>query len=92
MTSAEIKAAIESQFPGTIVEREHLADNQVELKGDQWLDMATFLKNDPNLSFDQLECLTGVDTGEEGPLETRYNLHSMAVSYTHLTLPTIYSV
>ncbi len=77
MTSAEIKAAIECQFPGTIVEREHLADNQVELKGDQWLDMATFLKNDPNLSFDQLECLTGVDTGEEGPLETRYNLHSM---------------
>ncbi len=52
MTSAEIKAAIESQFSGTIVEREDLADHQVELKGDQWLDIATFLKNDPNLSFD----------------------------------------
>ena len=77
MISAEIKAAIESQYPGTIVKREDLADHQVELKGDQWLDIATFLKEDPNLSFDQLECLTGVDTGEQGPLETRYNLHSM---------------
>lgn len=29
MTSAEIKAAIESQFPGTIVENKELADRQV---------------------------------------------------------------
>ena len=77
MTSAEIKAAIESQFPGTIVENKELADRQVELIDDQWLDVATFMKNDPNLSFDQLECITGIDTGEEGPLQTRYNLHSM---------------
>ncbi|GIS47521.1 MAG: hypothetical protein Ct9H90mP20_1910 [Candidatus Neomarinimicrobiota bacterium] len=24
------------------------------------------MKEDPKLSFDQLECITGVDTGEEG--------------------------
>ena len=77
MTPAEIKTAIESQFPGSVLENEDLAENQVELKGEQWLEMATFLKNDPNLCFDQLECITGIDTGEEGPLQTRYNLHSM---------------
>ena len=77
MTPAEIKTAIESQFPGSVLENEDLAENQVELKGEQWLEMATFMKNDPNLSFDQLECITGIDTGEAGPLQTRYNFHSM---------------
>ena len=77
MTPAEIKTAIESQFPGSVLENEDLAENQVELKGEQWLEMATFMKNDPNLCFDQLECITGIDTGEAGPLQTRYNFHSM---------------
>jgi NADH-quinone oxidoreductase subunit C len=77
MTLAEIKVAIESLFPGTILENEELADHQVEFKGDQWLEVATFMKNDPDLSFDQLECITGFDTGVEGSLQTRYNFHSM---------------
>ena len=77
MTPAEIKTAIESQFPGSVLENEDLAENQVELKGEQWFEMATFIKNDPNLCLDQLECITGIDTGEAGPLQTRYNFHSM---------------
>ena len=81
MTSAEIKAVIMDQFPGSVIEREDLAEKQVELKADQWFDIATFLKEDPNLSFDQLECITGIDLGEEASLQTRYNLHSM--EYRH---------
>ena len=30
-----------------------------------------------DLSFDQLECITGIDTGDGGNLQSRYNLHSM---------------
>ena len=81
MTSAEIKAVIMDQFPGSDIESEDLAEKQVELKADQWFDIATFLKEDPNLSFDQLECITGIDLGEEASLQTRYNLHSM--EYRH---------
>ena len=81
MTSAEIKAVIIDQFPGSVIENEDLADKQVELKADQWFDIATFMKEDPNLSFDQLECITGIDLGVEASLQTRYNLHSM--EYRH---------
>lgn len=81
MTSAEIKAVIMDQFPGSVIESEDLAEKQVELKADQWFDIATFLKEDPNLAFDQLECITGIDLGEEASLQTRYNLHSM--EYRH---------
>ena len=77
MKIAEIKAAILDQFPGSVLESEDLAKNQLELKADQWFEIATFMKEDPNLSFDQLECITGIDLGEEASLQSRYNFHSM---------------
>ena len=33
MTFAEIKATIEKQYPGSVLENEGLGDHQVELKG-----------------------------------------------------------
>ena len=77
MTSIEIKEALKNQFGKSVMENDELPENQVEVKGEEWLDIATFMKNDPKLSFDQLECITGIDTGEEGPLQSHYNLHSM---------------
>ena len=77
MNTAEIKAAIMDQFPGSVLESEDLGESQVELKADQWFEIATFIKENPNLSFDQLECITGIDLGEEASLQTRYNFHSM---------------
>ena len=77
MTPIEIKETLDREFPGSVIDNEELAENQLELKPDQWLEIATFLKNEPGLSFDQLECVTGIDTGEDGPLQSRYNLHSM---------------
>ena len=44
MTSAEIKAVLEHQFPAAMVENEDLTEKQVELKGNQWLEIATFIK------------------------------------------------
>ena len=77
MTPTEIKETLDQQFPGSVIDNEELAESQIELKPDQWLEIATYLKNDPGFSFDQLECVTGIDTGEDGPLQSRYNLHSM---------------
>ena len=77
MTPTEIKETLDQQFPGSVIDNEELAESQIELKPDQWLEIATYLKNDPGLNFDQLECVTGIDTGEDGPLQSRYNLHSM---------------
>ena len=81
MTSEQIKNRLSDQFKSSVIENENLAEHQVEIKGEDWFDVATFMKNDPKLSFDQLECITGIDTGEDGPLQTHYNLHSM--EYRH---------
>ncbi|MFQ6607452.1 MAG: NADH-quinone oxidoreductase subunit C [Fidelibacterota bacterium] len=42
-----------------------------------WKNFAEFLRNDENLFFDALMCITGVDFGEESDLGVIYNLHSM---------------
>jgi len=77
MILAEIKSTILDQYPGSVIENEDLLNHQIEIEGSQWLKVATFMKENPNLSFDQLECITGIDTGDEGSLQSRYNLHSM---------------
>ena len=64
MTITEIKSTISDQNSGAVIENEGLSDNQIEINGSQWLEVATFMKEDPNLSFDQLECITGIDTGD----------------------------
>ena len=48
----------------------------IQLKPENWLKIAKWLKSDEELSFDSLQCNTGMDLGE-GVLESRYNLHSM---------------
>ena len=48
----------------------------IQLKPENWLKIAIWLKSDEELSFDSLQCNTGMDLGE-GVLESRYNLHSM---------------
>jgi len=77
MITAEIKNLITSEFPQSIVENELLRDNQIELLGGKWLDIANYLRTEPKLNFDQLECITGVDLGEDQALQSRYNFHSM---------------
>ena len=71
MNHSEIQSLIEEKFPNSLIANENLQDNQIEIDGQFWKDIATFLKND------QLECITGIDTGDDGPLQSRYNLHSM---------------
>ena len=48
----------------------------IQIKAENWFEIAKWLKEDENLFFDSLQCNTGFDLGE-GILESRYNLHSM---------------
>ena len=48
----------------------------IQLKPENWLKIAKWLRSDEELTFDSLQCNTGMDLGE-GVLESRYNLHSM---------------
>ena len=47
MTFAEIKQALQNQFGKSVVENDELPDNQVEIDGKDWLNIATFMKEDP---------------------------------------------
>ena len=48
----------------------------IQMKAENWFDIAKHLKENEDLYFDSLQCNTGFDL-EEGMLESRYNLHSM---------------
>ena len=48
----------------------------IQLKPENWFEIAKWLKDNPDLYFDSLQCNTGFDLGE-GLLESRYNFHSM---------------
>ena len=56
MNHSEIQSLIEEKFPNSLIANENLQDNQIEIDVQFWKDIATFLKNDPKLLFDQLEC------------------------------------
>ena len=65
---------IEDKFPGSL--DADLNDTHIQLKPDNWFDIATWLKSEPSLHFDSLQCQTGMDLGDN-ILEARYNFHSM---------------
>ena len=67
---------IASQFPKT-VDEELSSETHIQLHSEKWLDIAQYLRDDPTCLFDSLQCITGVDLGEDVGLEVRYNLHSM---------------
>ena len=65
---------ISEKFPESIDAEQN--DDWIQLKPENWLKVAKWLKSDKKLYFDSLQCNTGIDLGE-GVLESRYNLHSM---------------
>ena len=65
---------IDAKFPKSL--SNNLNEDFIGLKPDNWLQIAKWLKSDPEILFDSLQCITGMDLGEN-LLESRYNLHSM---------------
>ena len=65
---------LEDKFSGCI--DGELQSDFIQLKPENWFEIAKFLKEDSDTYFDSLQCNTGFDLGD-GILESRYNLHSM---------------
>ncbi|MCS5551344.1 MAG: NADH-quinone oxidoreductase subunit C [Gammaproteobacteria bacterium] len=65
---------ISEKFPESIDAEQN--NDWIQVKPENWLKIAKWLKSDEKLYFDSLQCNTGIDLGE-GVLESRYNLHSM---------------
>ena len=59
------------------IDKELSSADHIQIQSKNWLAISTYLRDDPDCLFDSLQCITGVDLGEESDLEVRYNLHSM---------------
>lgn len=76
MINPKVAELLEAKFPNSIVTQEEPTDQFIQVKSDQWSDAANYLRNDADLFFDSLQCITGSDMDNE-TLDVRYNLHSM---------------
>tara|TARA_Y100001970_G_scaffold104059_1_gene130380 strand:- start:6218 stop:6949 length:732 start_codon:yes stop_codon:yes gene_type:complete len=70
----KLEKLIDQLFPGSLLDSN--GGEYFNLKPRNWLDIAKWLKSDPALFFDSLQCQMGIDVGD-GMLESRYNFHSM---------------
>lgn len=81
---------LSDQFPQEVVRSEtDTLDPWIEVAAERWLEIARFLKSDPQLSFNYLNCITGVDYVHTDPkkaakaswephLDVVYHLTSLA--------------
>lgn len=88
MTAADIAALVEERFGPSITGKKlDGVDPWVSIDPAKLIEIATFLRDDPRLTFDILNCITGVDyletdakkvakVGYEPHLEVVYHLHS----------------
>ncbi|HJL79259.1 MAG TPA: NADH-quinone oxidoreductase subunit C [Candidatus Marinimicrobia bacterium] len=79
--SKNLSEVLLEKFPGSVIEMEEIPTDHIPLNGDKWFEIALFIRDEPDWKFDSLQCITGVDLGEENGLEVRYNLHSMVHSH-----------
>tara|TARA_Y100000768_G_scaffold385996_1_gene373370 strand:+ start:482 stop:1393 length:912 start_codon:yes stop_codon:yes gene_type:complete len=77
-TFQKIKKLIYDKFPNSIIENEE--GDYIQIKPDEWNELAVWLKSEPSLLFDSLQCQMGIDIGDD-KLESRYNLHSMELDH-----------
>ena len=78
MEFTEIIARVDQLAPGAFAPAEEGAGH-VWVQPEQWLKVAQLLREDQELHFDSLMCLSGHDRGPEQPLWVAYNLHSMDI-------------
>ena len=76
----KIGKMVKEKFPGSLANEN--TETYIQLKPDQWFEIGAWLKSEPSLSFDSLQCQTGIDVGDN-TLEARYNFHSM--KHNHYT-------
>jgi NADH-quinone oxidoreductase subunit C len=78
MKAPEIQARLEARFPGKIREAKlEVVDPFLVVDKDAIVPMGVFLKDDPELAFDILHCLSAVDYLKEERIEIVYHLTSL---------------
>jgi len=79
MTRADIYTRLADQFGDSIVEfNDESLQRYIRIEPSGWYAVATFLKEAPDLAFDSLMCIAGVDRGpKEDQMEVVYALFSM---------------
>ncbi|MFQ6674394.1 MAG: NADH-quinone oxidoreductase subunit C [Fidelibacterota bacterium] len=92
MEFTEIVNRIKEKFGDSLVPPgEDTIPHTIEVVPDRWGEVARFLRDDDDLQFDSMMCITGVDWGEEEEnLGVIYNLHSMTHRHkleVRITLP-----
>jgi NADH-quinone oxidoreductase subunit C len=79
MTPQEISEKLKAQFNDAIVEVkiDGVLDPYIKINTTQVIDIAMFLRDDADMQFDYLMCLSGMDYGKD-ILGVVYNLFSMS--------------
>ena len=73
-TNQKVGSKIAEKFPDAMIGEP--AETHIQLRAKDWEKVASWLKSEDDLFFDSLQCITGIDVGED-VLESRYNFHSM---------------
>ena len=82
MTPAEIHARIKERFEEQVLEfEESLLNPSIKLVPEVAAEVGKYLKDDSELQFNYLMCLSGVDYGAGQPLGVVYHLQSMTLMH-----------
>ena len=89
MTLQDIHNKLREQFPAAILDFKAAAVTEpwIKIAPDRTKEIALFLRDTPELQFDYLMCLSGVDNND-GTLSTVYHLFSVVHKH-HLVLKAI---
>ena len=78
MTAAEIRQKLDGKFPGKIKNAELEVSNPfLVVETSAIAEVGRWLRDEPEMAFDTLHCLSGVDYPEEDKLEVVYHLFSL---------------
>ena len=65
---------IQQKFPDSL--SDDINEEFIGIKREKWIQIAEYIKSDSDIYIDSLQCITGVDLGDN-ILQSRYNFHSM---------------
>jgi NADH-quinone oxidoreductase subunit C len=84
LTPKEIHDRLAGRFGEEVLEFQENAFNPAtKVKPGRLLEICTWLATDPDLHFDSLMCVSGVDYGAKLTLGVVYNIHSMRHHHRH---------
>ena len=72
--NVKIGKLIQEKFPDSL--SDDINEEFIGLKREKWIEIAEFIKSDSDIYIDSLQCITGIDLGDN-ILQSRYNFHSM---------------